>query len=213
MEDEAQRPSGGSLGPTLIGGLVGAAIGIGLHLALEVGANYEAPWFAVITGLATGLGVRAATKNSWPPVSYARGALTSLIALAAIVATYPLISMALDMKSKTDANKPSTDVAQAKGDAADEAADEEANAEAAEGEAAEGEAAEDEPAAAAPAKAAPAAASGAAKPKMPLGRGDFNVNQFIFMVLGALVAYPLGRGSDPTARPMREEPVAMDPSN
>lgn len=209
MEDEAERPTGGSIGPTLIGGLVGAAIGIGMHLALEVGANYEAPWFAIITGLATGLGVRAATKNSWPPVSYARGALTSLIALAAIVATVPLISMALDMKSGTDKAKPLADSAQAEGEAADATAEEAADEEAATDETAE-EATPDATAESAPA----AAAAGSPKAKMPLARGDFNVNQFIFMVLGALVAYPLGRGSDPTAQPeSREEPVAMDPSN
>lgn len=209
MEDEAARPSGAGIGPTLIGGLVGAAIGIGLHLALEVGANYEAPWFAILTGLATGLGVRAATKNSAPRVSYARGALTSLIALAAIVATVPLISMALDMKSGAEEKKPLPEVAQAEGNATDGAAD---------GEAAAGEDGADEPAAAddAAAVAADPAKAGAApsKGKMTLTRGDFNPNLFLFMVLGALVAYPLGRGSDPDSRPAGgEEPAAMDPSN
>jgi hypothetical protein len=206
MEDEAERPVRASIGPTLIGGLVGAAVGIGLHLALEVGASYEAPWFAIITGLATGLGVRAATKHTEPRVSYARGALTSLIALAAIVATVPLISLALDMKSKSEANNPRAEVAEADTDA-------EATDEAATGDEAADEAAADEPA---PAESAEAArgAVGAPTAKMPIGRGDFNVNQFIFMMLGALVAYPLGRGSDAEARPAGQgEPVAMDPSN
>lgn len=208
MEDEAARTSGSGIGPTLIGGLVGAAVGIGLHLALEVGANYEAPWFAILTGFTTGLGVRQATKNSGPRVSYARGALTSLIALAAIVATYPLISMALDLKSDAAKKKSPTDAAQADAAATDEAAEGEA---AGEEEAAGEDAAAKEPATA---DAATAAATGTPKNKLTLARGDFNLNQFLFMALGALVAYPLGRGSDPAARPVgREEPVAMDPSN
>jgi hypothetical protein len=191
-------------GPTLIGGIVGAAIGVGLHLALEVGANYEAPWFAVITGLMTGIGVRQATKSHAHDVSYARGAMASIIALAAIVLSYPAISWALDMKSKAaskDSKKEQT--AQVKtesgaGDSADDAATDAAPAEAAD---------------AAPAGAAPAGRIGAPKKTLSAQLKDFNLKQYLLMALGALVAYPLGRGSEASTRPPGEEPVMMDPSN
>jgi hypothetical protein len=140
-------------------------------------------------------------------VSYARGALTSLIALAAIVATYPLKSMALDLRSGA-AKQQQEDAAQAEA-TADAAPDEAA----ADDEAADEAAAAGEPAAPG-ATTADATAGAGTKRNLNIPRSDFNLNQFLFMALGALVAYPLGRGSDPAAEGAApEEPVAMDPSN
>ena len=64
------------LGATLVGGIIGAAVGMGLHLFLEVGLQMEAPWFAIVIGLLTGLGVRQANK-SLAGVSYLRGAIAA----------------------------------------------------------------------------------------------------------------------------------------
>jgi hypothetical protein len=55
------------------------------------------------------------------------------------------------------------------------------------------------------------------RPKAP---GELNPWQFVFMALGALVAYELGRGPDPARRtavdePRSDEPIVggTDPSN
>jgi hypothetical protein len=116
----------------------------------------------------------------------------------------PLISLALDMKAGAKAKDSQPSSAKASGEETDTAS-------------AVDESADEIAAAAANAdeeKLGPDAGDKAASNKTALRRGDFNLNQFLYMALGALVAYPLGRGSEPTSRPAgHEEPVAMDPSN
>jgi hypothetical protein len=168
----------------VVGGIIGAIIGIALHVVLEtgmLGTRVEASWFAVVIGVLTGLGVRQANRHHMER-SYARGAVSGLIALAAIVASSFAIKEVMARK-ETQA-KTGTVAAAAPANA---------------------EAEEEEPVA----QAEPAA--GRLGPVGGVGKGrpsDFSPWSFVFMALGALVAYELGRGIDHSKR---AEPVPGEP--
>lgn len=171
------------VGPTLLGGIVGAAVGVGLHLVLEtgmLGKPIEASWFAIVIGLLTGLGVRQANRTHMER-SYLRGAISAAIALAAILCSTLLIAEVLKKRDAAALMKPTAATAEpATGD------DDEASDDASAGEAA-AEVTPDEQA------LNPALTGNAVKG----GRGAFNPWQFVFMALGALVAYEFGRGGGP----------------
>jgi hypothetical protein len=171
-----------------------------MHLALEVGAHIEAPWFAIVIGVLTGLGVRQANKAGIHHVSYARGAVSGIIALAAIVGSIYLVSVLMAKKDTTRTGKPVANAAPAADAAAEDAEGDDA-AEPAE-----------EPAAEPIPEAAPVAAGGG---KMGARAEEFNPWQAAFMAIGAFLAYELGRGSAPrpVGQPAPEQPVYTDPSN
>jgi len=182
-------------GPTVIGGIVGAAVGVGLHVLLETGIlgtpAYEAPWFAVIIGLLTGVGVRWANKHHMER-SYARGAVSAIIALGAIVLSTFLVAKVMANRDALAAKKPIT------GAAAPDAAEAE--------DAADGEAAGE--AAAQPPRAEPGPAGLTGRVGRPAGPDELRPWEFIFMALGALVAYEFGRGIDRSKRaPATGEPA------
>ncbi len=167
-------------GPTLIGAIIGAAVGVGLHQGLEMGMlgrPIEAPWFAIIIGLFTGLGVRQACKSHMGTVSYLRGAITGLIALGAIVGSIQLVSVLAARKGAAEIGKP---VAAANPDAdADDGAKADADAAAPEPE---------------PVVDVRANTGKDGLAKLP-GAGEPNVLQFVYMAVGAFIAYELGRGT------------------
>ena len=188
------------LGATLIGAIVGAAVGVGLHQFLEVGLQMEASWFFIVIGLLTGLGVRQANKSHMG-VSYLRGAIAGLVALGAIVGSIYLVSV---LMAKRDTAKPSKPIAAATEEAAEE------------GDEADGEAADATPAPAAEPERTAVAGGGAGK--MGARPEEFNTWQFVFMAVGAFIAYEFARGSGPPrpAAPAPEgtgEVVYTDPSN
>jgi hypothetical protein len=186
--------------PTLVGAIIGAAVGVGLHQGLEMGMlgrPIEAPWFAIIIGLFTGLGVRQANKSLIGRVSYLRGAITGLIALAAIVGSIQLVSVLASRKGAVVLNKPLADAKAAAG--TEEDAD------------AKGDAAASAPVV--EPVAAPMANDGkAGGGKLP-GAGEPNVLQFVYMAVGAFIAYELGRGTGKSTAVATEPLVMMDPSN
>ncbi len=189
------------LGPTLLGAIIGAAVGVGLHQGLEygmLGRPIEAPWFAIVIGICTGLGVRKLNKSLMSNVSYARGAVTGLIALGAIVGSIQLVSV---LASRKGALTPSKPLADAKATDTDE------------GDAAKGDGKAD--ATPPPIEQAPVAgAVGAGQPKIP--GAETNIYQFIFMAVGAFIAYELGRGGVKAAAPAAAPPGEVaytDPSN
>ena len=203
------RPSAG-LGPALVGGLIGAAIGIALDVVLETGMltkrPYEASWFAIVIGVLTGMGVRWANKHHMER-SYARGAVSAAIALVAIVLSTYLISQVMSRRDAAAATTPITGKVVTDADADNAQAGDKAATEAA-----------------APEQPAPGANDGRGAMTGQIGRPrgprDLNPWQFVFMALGALVAYELGRGIDRARRADRPDgalgepaPIATDPSN
>lgn len=170
------------VGPTLLGGIVGAAVGVALHTVLEtgmLGKPVEASWFAIVIGLLTGLGVRQANRTHMER-SYLRGALAGLIALAAIYGSAEVIANVMKKRDQAMKSKPAAaadGAVEKKGDAA--TTDETTTAEA------------ETPTAEIDRTMNPALAGGVVgNPRA----GDLNPWQFVFMALGTLVAYELGRG-------------------
>jgi hypothetical protein len=193
------------LGPTLVGGAIGAAVGVVLHLIVESTTGLEAPWFAVIIGLLTGLGVHQANKSLAGRVSYLRGAIAAAIALAAIVGSTPLISYVAKGREREAAAAVRTTTER---DAASDAgeADESATGD------------EAEPAAEDRGRVVSQATEFPAHEGQPMRPDDFNVWQFVFMAVGTFIAYEFGRGTGATATttsepPSEEPPIATDPSN
>jgi hypothetical protein len=188
------------LGPTLIGAIVGAAVGVGLHQFLEVGLQMEASWFFIVIGLLTGLGVRQANKSLVGRVSYFRGAISGLVALAAIVGSIYLVSLLMAKKDTVKSGKPlAAETAEDAGQDAD-------------GEAADADALPPAP------EAAERATTGAAVGRVGARPDDFNTWQFVFMAVGTFIAYELGRGSGPSAHGAPEagdqpQPRGTDPSD
>jgi hypothetical protein len=174
-------------GLTIVGAVVGAAIGVVIHLALELFGQIEAPWFAIITGLLTGLCVRKFDKSCAVHVSYVRGAIAGLIALCAIVGSNYLLILAIKQQAAIVTSKQATVAA--------EPAGEEVTS----------QVAVKPPVSDAPVKATRTATgvgtgSGA-------GAGDFSILQFSFIAMGVFIAYELSRG---TGRSMTIEQQAAN---
>jgi hypothetical protein len=193
-----------AVGPTLVGGGIGAVVGMGLHLLVESTTGFEAPWFALVIGLLTGLGVHQANKSLAGRVSYLRGAISAAIALAAIVGSPQVIAT---IAAKNDA------AVGGKNNAAKPAAPA-ASGENRRDESAATTAGDDTEATAAPGELRGSPAVGA---QVGITRpGDFNVWQFVFMAVGTFIAYEFGRGTGKgvaTPNSPVEEPVAVEPSN
>ena len=173
------------VGPTLLGGVIGAAVGVALHLVLEtgmLGKPIEASWFAIVIGLLTGLGVRQANRTPMER-SYLRGGISAALALAAIFASTLLLAEYMKKRDAAAAarNPPvAVSAPAATGDANDDATADAGEAVAA-----------DAPAETAPNPLLTGDASRGG------GRAALNPWQFVFMALGALVAYEFGRGGGP----------------
>jgi hypothetical protein len=170
---------------------------VGLHTLLEtgmLGKPIEASWFAIVIGLLTGLGVRQANRTHMER-SYLRGAISGLIALAAIYGSTVVIAEVMKKRDQAVAVKPA---AAAAGDE-DEASD---------------DASEGDEAATADAEAPTTGDERSMNPALAGGvvgnarAGDLNPWQFVFMALGALVAYEFGRGA---GAPKRAQPVDATP--
>ena len=169
------------VGPTLLGGIVGAVVGVALHTVLEtgmLGKPIEASWFAIIIGLLTGLGVRQANRTHMER-SYLRGAISGVIALAAIYGSTAVIAVVMKNRDQAIASKPT-----ASADGAEDSADD-ADSDATTTAEAESPIEENDR------SINPAFAGGVVgNPRA----GDLNPWQFVFMALGTLVAYEFGRG-------------------
>lgn len=183
------------IGPTLLGGIIGAAVGVGMHTLLEtglLGKPIEASWFAVIIGLLTGVGVRQANRQHMER-SYLRGAISGIVALAAIYGSTVIIAEIMKKRDVSIAAKPPAAAVD------DEAGDE--------GEASDGAAASaDEPAEESADESQNSALAGMGT--MQTRASDLNPWQFVWMALGALVAYEFGRGA---GAPKVAEPTDTSP--
>jgi hypothetical protein len=205
--DTLEPAAGPSWGPTILGGVIGAAVGIIIHVAIETGGGMhwrpiEASWFAIVIGVLTGLGVRQMNKHHMER-SYLRGAISGAIALGAIVLSTFLISIVMARFDALNKAKPAPAVAEAPKEGASEKGDIQAAA--------------TEPAAVLDERGAAGVVGGIGRVR----QDKLNPWQFVFMAVGALAAYELGRGVDHSRRaeaaaptiggePM---PVATDPSH
>ena len=184
-----------SASKTVIGAVVGAAVGVLAHVVLEgyLMKSGEAPWMAVVIGLLTGLGVRKFDPTVIGSVSYLRGALSALIALAGIVGGMQVVAKAVQARNSSavvSAPQPAAQpAAEATGD------DTEAPA-------------EETPVEATPERPAPVLnlpSAGRMK-----ARRDFSPVQFAMIAVGAFLAYELARG---TGKPtIVEESAPREPN-
>lgn len=165
------------LGKSLVGGIIGAALGVGLLVAIYLLFGLDHVWLAVPVAILTGLGVRTMVSTSGH-ASYARGAVTGLLALAAYVGGWYLVADLATRRAKAAPKPPTPNVAAAdNADDADETAD--------------GPAIEAPPVQVrAPVAANP---SGAAT-RRAVAPGQ-NPMDYIWLGIAALVAYELGRGT------------------
>lgn len=170
------------MGSGLLGGLIGAVAGVAGQAGLELGAGIEAPWFPLVTGLLSGLGVRFGSGEAIKQVSYARGGLAGLLALGAMVGGMQGIGAVALQRATEDASKPIVPTVTsnaATGDAAEEGSDAKPTA----------------PSEAPVATAADARTAG--DKSSAKGPKDPSPLPFVCMAIGAFVAYELGRGFTP----------------
>jgi hypothetical protein len=189
------------LGKSLIGAIIGGLVGIALCIAVtKLSGGWDKMWLAIPVALLTGLGVRCMANTKGHP-SYARGALTAIIAIAAFLASFPVAAL---ITTRGAAARQIN--AQASAEPANDAADDAATTDAA-----------DAPANEAP----PAARARESGPDLagPMRQRPPERSPWEYVALGiaALVAYELGRGSG-VARPgvvedrvARDEPAPVSP--
>jgi hypothetical protein len=168
-----------------LGGIIGAAVGVALLFAIY--RFSDGFWSAIPFAILTGLGVRMAVSTAGHP-SYARGALTAILALAAYIGGLTLVAYVTSAR----ASAPLARVATADKSSQDA-----------------GDADNKDAAAPAPAPVAEmntSAARNDAHRGPMVGAPQFNAWNFVWLGVAALVAYELGRGSD--ARATYAEPAA-----
>jgi hypothetical protein len=184
------------LGKSFVGALVGGAVAIAALIGIHMATGWDKAWLAILVAIVTGLGVRWAAETHGH-ASYARGALTALIAILAFLAWYPIQAQ---ITVRGNVAKPILPDSRA---AAPAAADVE--------EATESPAPSDADQAAVPAEtdAAPVATA-AAQPAgestavVPGGLArprsqQFSTWDFLWLCFAGLIAYELGRGTAPAA--------------
>src|SRR5262245_12328341 len=164
------------LGKLIVGAIIGAVLGIGLLIAVYLFFGIDKMWMAIPVAVLTGLGVRMMAVTSGH-ASYARGALTVLLAMGAYLGGLAV--------TKAVANQRAQKAAQA---APAPRSEEPADA----GDAKDGQAADAKPVetpVAAPVKMDPSLH----KVSLPTA---FSTWDFLSLAVAALVAYELGRGTE-----------------
>jgi hypothetical protein len=187
------------LGKTLVGAIIGAALGVGLLVIVYLQFGKDNMWMAIPVAILTGLGVRLMIARTGQ-ASYARGALTVLIALGAYLGGLQVTS--------AFANRKAADLA--KGVVHTETDTKDAEP----GDTKGPEDAAAQPPAPPEQKAGPNTPMPAmGEPRRPQLPKTFSTWDFLALAVAALVAYELGRGSGgvytgtPTAA-MPSEPMA-----
>jgi hypothetical protein len=179
------------LGKALLGAIIGAAISIGLLLAVYLLFQLDAVWLAIPFALITGLTVRMLSSTG--RASYVRGALTMIVALAAYIGGWVLVSKVAVANANKPMPKPpvSAQEAPVEGEPTDEA---------------DAEAPVETPAVEQPKAATPRADIPRQRPDAPRA---FSTWDFIWLSVAALCAYIVGSGSESGAVPARqpEEPL------
>jgi hypothetical protein len=209
------------LGKSLVGAVIGGLVGAAVCVAITKFTGWDKMWLAILVALLTGIGVRMLVDTRGH-ASYARGALTAILAIAAYFLSFWASTLITTKGAAAREINAQAGVRQA---AADDAADDNAADDAADNDAADGEAADTDDAAdtdAADGIAADAAddeaenaddraandnaavaqaatqqrtdrAAGLARNQRQQAWSPWDIAA---LILAALVAYQLGRGSE-----------------
>jgi hypothetical protein len=174
------------LGKTLVGAVIGGLVGAAVCVAITKFTGWDKMWLAILVALLTGIGVRLLVDTRGH-ASYARGALTATLAVAAYFLSFwasTLITTqgaaAREINARAGERQP------ADGEAADAA---DGDTEDADDEAAD----DDAPAAPAATRQRPDQAAGLVRNQRPPERSPW---EYIALGVAALIAYQLGRGSE-----------------
>jgi hypothetical protein len=170
-------------GKALIGAIIGAALGVGLLVLVYLQFGKDNMWLSIPVAILTGLGVRMMIARTGQ-ASYARGALTVLIALGAYLGGLQITTAFANRKAADLAKAAPRAVVEAEkaADEADKKGPEDAAA---------------PPAPAAEPKGGPPTTGAPVmtetrRPQLPK---TFSTWDFLALAVAALVAYELGRGS------------------
>jgi hypothetical protein len=175
------------LGKTLLGALIGGLLGIGLCIAVYYAmGGWDKAWLAIPVALLTGFGVRWMANTQGHP-SYARGALTAVIAVAAFLLFYPTVAL---LTTRGAAARPITAQAEPAQPAEDAAND------AAEDATADAPAETMAPIVAVRTEEGSKLGAGTLKNQRPQA---WSALDFIALCVAAFIAYELGRGTGMTA--------------
>ncbi|HEY3393545.1 MAG TPA: hypothetical protein VGK58_12615 [Lacipirellulaceae bacterium] len=189
------------LGKTLVGAVIGGLVGAAVCVAITKFTGWDKMWLAILVALLTGIGVRLFVDTRGH-ASYARGALTAILAVAAYFLSFwasTLITTkgasAREINAQAGVRQAADDDAAGDDAAADDAANGEADDEAdGDTEDGEDEAADDAaPAASATTRQRSDPAAGILRPQRPPERSPW---EYIALGVAALIAYQLGRGSE-----------------
>jgi hypothetical protein len=162
-------------------------------IAVQYYQQLDQTWLAIVVAILVGLGVRAMVSTSGH-ASYVRGALTGILALAAYFGGMQLYSQLAQRGVLAKELAPPV-VADEEAEVVTETDSGESEAETVEAE----EAVE-------PAAAAPVGRDAVVPRGIPVQQGS--PLDYVWLIIGTLIAYELGRGSDPKAP---KEPVAPPP--
>lgn len=164
-------------GKTLIGAIIGAVLGLAVLYAAQVAFHIDSFWLAIPVALLTGIGVRMMASTHGHP-SYARGALTVVLALAAYLcgmfAVAAIASRHANLSAKAGVPRAATE------DASEPGAKKDA------------ETGDAQAAKAPPVELPKKLVETLHQPALPR---QFSPMDAIYLAIAAFVAYELGRGS------------------
>jgi hypothetical protein len=112
-------------GRAILGALLGAVVGTAMLMAIYLTTGHDWVWLVIPFAIVTGLGVRL-VDSTFGQVSYARGALTALVAIAGYTGAWACANQVMTVK----AHAPRPVVVTETTSAADEAAEREREADA-----------------------------------------------------------------------------------
>jgi hypothetical protein len=85
-------------GRAILGALLGAAVGTALLMAIYLTTGHDWVWLVIPFAIVTGLGVRIVDSTSGK-VSYVRGALTALVAIAGYTGAWAFANQVMTVKA------------------------------------------------------------------------------------------------------------------
>jgi hypothetical protein len=173
-------------GKSLLGAILGAVVGTAFLFAIY--RFSDGFWSAIPFAIIMGLGVRMVATTAGH-ASYARGALTMILALAAYIGGLSLVAKVANATANAPLKKSAAATAAMSGDKAGE-------------DAKDGESKESAPAP----EMQPQTTQGPSAGSRFAASQQFSPWNFIWLAVAALVAYEMGRGSDATVAHTTEPP-------